>query len=329
MEAPLPRPVVGIDVSKDSFAVCYQVGQQFKHLDVPNTKAGFRQLVKQCGAQCLFVLEATGTYYLRLAYYLHEQGGHVAVLNPLVIKRFIQMHLGKGKSDRKDAQWLLRYGQQQAVKVWQPDEPVLVECRQLEQVSEQLLKQQNMVGNALEALEQQPIISAVARKQLQHTLKALTRQRQAVEAELLALLEQRFAHEMTLLCSIPGIGRKTASMLLLFAGGFTRLQNYRQLIALAGLSPREYTSGTSIRGKTRLTKVGGGLIRAKLFLCSFSAKKSNGACRALYDRLVAKGKNGKVALIAVCNKLLKQAFAIVKSGQPYQAEFTSKLVCNP
>ena len=147
-----------------------------------------------------------------------------------------------------------------------------------------------------------------------------------VETELLALLEQRFALEMKLLCSIPGLGRKTAGMLLLFAGGFTRLDNYRQLIALAGLSPREHTSGTSIRGKVRITKMGGGLIRGKLFMCSFAAKKANAACQALYDRLVAKGKNKKLALIAVCNKLLKQAFAIVKSGVPYQTNFTSKTV---
>jgi transposase len=137
----LPQPVVGIDVSKASLAVCYQVGEQVCHLEVSNSKADFQQLVKACGRSCLFVLEATGTYNLAVAYYLHEQGGQVAVLNPLVIKRFIQMHLSKGKSDRKDAQWLMRYGQQQAVKMWQPEEKVLVECRQLEQVTEQLLKQ--------------------------------------------------------------------------------------------------------------------------------------------------------------------------------------------
>jgi transposase len=74
----------------------------------------------------------TGTYNLALAYHLHEQGGQVAILNPLVIKRFTQMHLSKGKSDRKDAQWLLSYGQQQPLRVWQPDETLLVECRQLE-----------------------------------------------------------------------------------------------------------------------------------------------------------------------------------------------------
>ncbi|GGF27080.1 IS110 family transposase [Hymenobacter cavernae] len=329
MDPQLPLPVVGIDISKATLAVCYQVNQQVKHLEVSNNKAGFQQLVKTCGAQCLFVMEATGAYYLALAYYLHEQGGQVAVMNPLIIRRFIQMHLSKGKSDRKDAQWLLRYGQQQAVKIWQPDEQVLVECRQLEQVTEQLLKQKTMVSNSLEALQQQPVISKTALKQLQQTLTALTHQVEAVEAELLTLLEQRFQAEMTLLRSIPGIGRKTAGMLLLFAGGFRRFDNYRQLIALAGLSPREHTSGTSVRGKVRITKMGGGLIRGKLFMCSFAAKKRNTACKALYDRLVAKGKNGKVALIAVCNKLLKQAFAIVKSGQPYQANFTSKLALNP
>ena len=290
-----------------------------------NTKAGFQQLLKACGSQCLFVMEATGTYYLALAYYLHEQGAQVAVLNPLVVKRFIQMHLGKGKSDRKDAQWLLRFGQQQEVKCWQPEEAVLVECRQLEQVREQLLKQQTMLRNSLEALQQHPVVSKLVLKQLRHSLRLLDQQVQALEAELLGLLEQRYATEMTLLCSIPGIGRKTAGLLLLFAGGFARLDNYRQLIAMAGLSPREHSSGTSIRGRARITKMGGALIRSKLFMCSFAAKKRNRACQALYDRLVAKGKNGKVALIAVCNKLLKQAFAIVKSGVPYQAEFTSSL----
>jgi len=133
---------------------------------------------------------------------------------------------------------------------------------------------------------------------------------------------------MTLLRSIPGIGRKTAGLRLLFAGGFTRLDNYRQLIAKAGLSPREYTSGTSVRGKVRITEMGGALIRGKLFMCSFAAREFNVACKALYDGLIAKGKNGKAALIAFCNKLLKQAFAIVKSGAPYRADFSSKFALN-
>jgi len=105
------------------------------------------------------------------------------------------------------------------VKVWQPDETVLVECRQLEQVSEQLLKQKTKVSNSLEALQRQPVIRKLVLKRLQQLLKTLTQQVALIETELLTLLEQRFAAQMTLLCSIPGIGRKTAGMLLHCPGG--------------------------------------------------------------------------------------------------------------
>jgi transposase len=93
MTSPLPLPVVGIDVSKATLAVCYQVNDQVKHLELSNSQAGFQQLVKACGAHCWFMMEATGTYNLALAYYLHEHGGQVVVLNPLVIRCFMQMHL--------------------------------------------------------------------------------------------------------------------------------------------------------------------------------------------------------------------------------------------
>jgi transposase len=213
------------------------------------------------------------------------------------------------------------------VTPWQPAESVLVACRQLEQVTEQLLKQKTMGSNSLEALERQPVSSPLAQQRLPQTWQRLDDQVQALEAALLTLLETRFSQEMTLLRSIPGIGRKTAGLLLLFAGGFARLANYRQLLAKAGLSPRAYPCGTRVRGKVRLTKMGGGVIRGKLFLCRLAAIKFNAACKALYDRLVAKGKNGKVALLAVCNKLLQQACAIVQSGVPYQADFSAKLAC--
>lgn len=319
-----PLPVVGLDVSKATLAVCHQPGAQVQHLEVPNAPAGFRELVRRCGVRSLYVLEATGTYYLAVAYHLAAAGAEVAVVNPLVVRRFIQMHLGKGKSGRKDAQWLLRFGQQQAPARWQPEEQTLVECRQWQQAAELLIRQQTMVSNTLEALLHQPLVCPEARRQLRLTLRQLEQQVQQLEAELLTRGEQRYAAELPLLCSIPGIGRKTAALLLFFAGGFARLDNHRQLIAKAGLCPHEYSSGTSVRGQTRINKMGGGLIRSKLYLCSWAACRANHACKALYERLVAKGEHKKVALIAVCNKLLKQAFAIVKAGLSYQADFAQK-----
>lgn len=321
----VPLPVVGLDVSKATLAVGYQRDAHRHQLEASTDKLGFPQRLQARGAQGLFALEATGTHCLARAGPLSEQGGQVTVLNPLVIKRFIQMHPGQGKADRKDAQGRLRYGPQQPVTAWQPGETVLAGCRQPEPATERLPKQKTMVANSLEAFGQRPVIGPIAQDRLRPTWQLRDDQARALEAELLTLLEQRFAQETKRLHSIPGSGRETAGTVPLFAGGFTRLGNYRQLVAKAGLCPREHPSGTGVRGKARITKMGGALVRGKLFVGSFSAKKSNAAGKALYERLVAKGKNGIVALIAVCNELRKQAFAIVKSGVPYQANFAKPI----
>jgi transposase len=195
------QAVVGIDVSKATLGVCHQLGAHLQHLEVANTPAGFRQLVRSGGASSLYVLEATGPYYLAVAYHLVAVGAQMAVLNPLVVKRFIQMHLGKGKSDRKDAQWLLRYGQQQVTPRWQPEEALLVECRQVEQVIELLIRQKTRVHNALEALQAQPVVSLAVLEQLRQTLLHLEEQVQQLETKLLTTVEARYPPEMH--CSAP------------------------------------------------------------------------------------------------------------------------------
>lgn len=99
--------------------------------------------------------------------------------------------------------------------------------------------------------------------------------------------------------------------------------NYRQVISYLGMCPRVYESGTSVHGKAKICKMGLGSIRKKLYMCALSARKCNPACKALYDRLVEKGKAAKLALIAVANKLLKQAFAILKNQTTFDKNHVS------
>ena len=138
------------------------------------------------------------------------------------------------------------------------------------------------------------------------------------------------AHQesLTLLKTIPGIGPKTAMMLLVFTDGFSRFETSKELCGYAGITPVIRESGSSARGRPRISKVGYVKLRNLLFLCSFNACKYNKSCKALYDRIVAKGKSKKLALIAVCNKLLKQDFSIVKNRIPYDDNFRSTLVKN-
>ena len=125
--------------------------------------------------------------------------------------------------------------------------------------------------------------------------------------------------------SVAGIGKRATAMLIVSTQGFKHTEIYQQLISYAGLSPKKYASGSSIRGKVRICKQGGWLLRHTLHMCALNAKKTNGACKELFDRLVAKGKNKKLAVIAVANKLLKQVFEVVKNESMFDRSYYKKV----
>jgi transposase len=108
--------------------------------------------------------------------------------------------------------------------------------------------------------------------------------------------------------------------------GHNQFKTASQLCSYVGITPTIRQSGSSVRGRSRISKIRNNKLRNLLFLCSFSACKHNKACREIYERIVNKGKSKKLALIAVSNKLLKQAFAIAKSGHPYDETFVSVLI---
>ncbi len=123
----------------------------------------------------------------------------------------------------------------------------------------------------------------------------------------------------TLLQTIPGISTKSALELIIVSSGFRNFTSARQFSAFIGISPCINNSGTSIRGYRGISRIGDKNIRATLYMCSMTAKVHNKACQQLYDRMVAAGKAKKVALVAVMNKLIKQVFGMVRSGEVYAA----------
>ncbi|MCB0541683.1 MAG: IS110 family transposase, partial [Bacteroidetes bacterium] len=130
-----------------------------------------------------------------------------------------------------------------------------------------------------------------------------------------------YSETLARLESIPGIGRKTAIMLTVITNNFKNFETSKQLIAYVGFSPRKYESGTSVRGKGHICKMGKAQIRKLLYLCSWSAKKCNKSCIEMYKRLKEKGKPERVIKIAIANKLIKQAFAIGKYERNYNENF--------
>ncbi|MFT5217036.1 MAG: transposase [Glaciecola sp.] len=163
-------------------------------------------------------------------------------------------------------------------------------------------------------------------RSLTRNKKHLDTEISAIEQKLLSLVKQDQQKQLTLLKSIPGLGVKTALFLIVITDGFTKFETAAQLCSYVGITSTIRQSGLSVRGRSRISKVGNKKLRNLLFLCSFSACKHNKACKGIYERIVNKGKSKKLVLIAVSNKLLKQAFAIAKSGHPYDDTFVSVLL---
>ena len=314
--------IYGVDISKDVFDVFEPATghKQFK-----NSGQGFIVFFKSLPKDCLVIMEATGYYHYRLAQFLYKQGVYVSVVNPLSVKRFIQMRLAKVKTDKSDAKAICEYGQINEVPLYTALTDVQGECLQLFSLLDSYLKKRTATKNKKHGEEVLDIPSKFVYKSLKRDLKHLDKEILGIETRLLELVKQDQQVQLTLLKSIPGIGIKTALFLIVITDGFSKFETASQLCSYVGITPTIRISGSSVRGRSRISKIGNKNLRKLLFLCAFSACQHNKACRELYERLVAKGKSKKLALIAVSNKLLKQAFAIAKSGLPYDENFVSKL----
>ncbi|MGA9651431.1 IS110 family transposase [Pedobacter sp.] len=315
----------GIDISHLVFDVTDSDGHyyQFK-----NNPTGFKKFIKLLGVDSHCVMEATGYYHYQLAYYLLESGIKVSVENPLSVKRFIQMKLSKIKTDKSDSKLICEYAKQVEMKLWQGNSKHQTECLQMTRLLAVYTKQSTMLKNKLhgEAVLGNPSKAVVS--SLKRSLKQVQKEIKTLEEKLMILVKQVHQDVLTRLKSIPGIGNKTALMLVVLTDGFERFTSGSELCSYAGLTPVIRKSGSSVNGRSRISKIGNQKLRNLLFMCSFNACKYNKACREIYERIVAKGKSKKLALIAVCNKLLKQAFAIAKSGLIYDDSHRSTLVIN-
>ena len=293
------------------------------HIKVGNNIKGFETILEHTGTTYHFVMEATGVYYVRLAFFLHQQQCALSVVNALSIKRYIQMQLERNKSDKKDAGWICKYAIDQKPGLWEMPDGAYFESKQLYNTIRQYSEEIKRFNNQLHSLSILPVQNKETIKSLQKMKAVFEKEIKSLEIKLESLLLTWKPEQVKSVSSIKAIGRRATAMLIIYTQGFKYTQNHRQLISFAGLSPREYTSGSSINGRPRICKKGGKPIRDVLYMCAMNAIKTNTACKALYERLRTNGKSGKLALIAVCNKLLKQVFAVVKNNTLYQPNYCS------
>jgi transposase len=318
--------IMGIDISKQTFDVSLIKDSKETHHVFENKRSGFEKLAGHLDQGCHVVMEASGPYYLELASFLHQRGVTVSVVNPLMVKRFSQMNFYRAKTDKKDAAVIRKFAISQfdELPIWKPESHNIQSLKQIRTVLDLLNKQLSQTNNQMQAFVSSGYVDPAVRDMLGRSIATIKRRIAKLERQMLEICNRDYRQTLELLTSIPGIGLKTAIMLIAITGDFDKFSHYRQLIAYVGLSPMVYQSGTSVKGKGHICKMGKSQIRKLLYMCSWTAKRNNNACVDMYERLKTKGKPERVIKIAIANKLLKQAFAIATTKTKYEENFQMK-----
>jgi len=315
---------IGIDISKQTFDASFQVDNKWHFFSLNNKVDGFKALAKHLDPADVLVMEASGPYYLVLANYFYSKGFRIVVVNPLVIKRYSQMRLYRAKTDKKDAQTIAEYAASNELRFWDPEEEQVSRLKQLQTAIEGLQKASHQISRQLDAMRTTGLLDKELEKDLSQTIVYLKKKIQRLENRQQQIAAKHYKQTLEKLQTIPGIGKKTAVMLTIITNDFQKFDHYKKLIAYVGFSPRIYQSGSSINGKGHICKMGKAQIRKLLYMCTWSAKHSNKACMEMYERLKAKGKPERVIKIAIANKLIKQAFALIKNNQSYNENYQPK-----
>lgn len=313
---------LGIDVSKAKFDVCLvRDSGKLRHSGFPNTPAGFGQLSawleKHHVERAHACLEATGAYSDSLATYLHDQGHLVSVVNPAQIKAYAQSRLSRVKTDKADSTLIAQFCAERRPPEWQPPPAEIRELQALVRRLDALREMRQMEQNRLDVAA-----TATVRQSLAEHLTFLDEEIARTEALIRSHLDSHpgLRAQRDLLLSIPGIGETTAAKLMGEMLDVKLYEGARQLAAFAGLTPRPHESGSSVKKRAKLSKVGAPRLRKALYFPALVAMRHNPHVRALSERLKERGKCPMQVIGAAMRKLVHIAYGVLKSGRPFDPE---------
>lgn len=312
--------IFGIDVSKDYLDI-YDLSKNVYSRIPNNLKSILKWIDKLDKHESLCVFEPTGSYSDYLFHTLMKEGISMSLVNPLKSSNFAAAQGIISKNDKQAAKSLALMGECLDLPLYKKTNDGMYKRKQLLLGISALKKQRQMLRNQLHALEYQVVFVPKVIEALEQTLVSVESNLAELERELNDLSDDDLEDQKELLQSIIGLGTVTTNLLLAATGGLQNFQRARQLSKFVGVINFSHESGTSVRKKRRITKSGNAKLRSSLYMAARSAKTYNLACKELYERLRAKGKPHKQAMVAVMNKLLKQAFGVVSSKQKFDNHY--------
>lgn len=321
---------LGMDVAKAKLDCCLLLDEasgKRKTKVISNTKSGIADLLIWVEKQPVqleelhVVMEGTGVYHEQAAIALADAGVMVSIVNPAQIKDFGRGLAVRTKTDGVDSFVLARYGALLTPPAWTPPAP---EARTLQAllarrdaIAQDLQRERNRQEKAY-ATETPTLIL----KSLEESIEFLDKQLTLLQKDIDAHIDKHpnLQKDMALLQSIPAIGPRAGGNLLSVMHSHD-FGSAEQLAAYLGLVPVERQSGSSVHGRARLSKAGPARIRAVLYMAAIVGTRCNPHVKAVYDRLLARGKSKMSALGAAMRKLVHLCFGVIKTGKPYQQDY--------
>lgn len=328
---------VGVDVGKDELVtvVLNEKGKETAREIFKNGSSGFRKfkafLLSIDPDSDFFVgMEATGVYFHKFTSFVFKAGDRLipGVFNPSSVHAYAKSRLTRTKTDHTDALLIARYTlelwRDERFCPWEPEKPEISRLRQLATRRKQLVETKAAEKNRLHALEHTEDGLPFVLKSIRAEIKHLEEKIKEVEKRICEHIDSHpeLKEDKELLESIPGIGETTSTALMAIISDISRYNDPGQLVADAGIAPREHQSGSSIHGKPRICRTGNKDLRDILYVPTMAAAtRYNPVLMAFYDRLVLAGKPKKVAIIACMNKLLHIIFAILTKRTPFDPAY--------
>ena len=337
------KQVLGVDVAQKELVVT--LGRMFNDLTIDlyahkvfkNNNAGIISLIKWTESltnketDVHFIMEATGVYHQKFAYYLDEKGFTLSIVLPNKISNYMRTLDTKTVTDKTASQAICQFGLERKLDPWRRPKKIYKELQQLTRERSQIVDERVIVKNQMHAekTEAEPNKSSLNRLKLR--IEFLNNQEKEIKDEIQEIVnnDTSLKKELENICTIPGVGILTAVIVLAETNGFELIRNKKQLTSYAGLDVKEKQSGTSINKKARISKKGNRNLRKAMFLPSMSAVKYNQTHKELYMRLVAKNGIKMKGLIAVQRKLLELIYIVYKNKEGFIQNYEQQKRANP
>lgn len=333
------KQCVGIDISKQNFTVCICLRSQDDSLSFSevksfdNEKKGFNQFLRWARKSLIkdvpvvYLMEATGVYYESLTHHLHKVKQQVSVVLPNTSKHYFSSLNIKTKTDAVDAKVLSRFGVERAHKQWTPPAPTLLELRNLTRYHVQLIEQRTALQNIKHSKEAAHEVEQFILKSNEKIINHIDQQIERCKGKIHQLIDadDQLRAKVEKLLTIKGVGMMTIATVVAETLGFEHVKNAKQLVSYAGYDVVERESGTSIKGKTRISKKGNRYIRNAMYFPAMVACRFNPELKNTYLRIIQRKPSKMIGQVAIQRKLLILIYTLWKNDTVFIEDYQNKV----